>query len=63
MTQGDPTSPIILNTVVDAVVQAVLEVVCSPREAQHGMEWAAGERNLVFYADDGSIAGLEHEWV
>ena len=27
------------------------------------MGWAAGERNLVFYADDGRIAGRDHEWV
>ena len=27
------------------------------------MGWAAGERNLVVYAYDGSIAGRGHEWV
>ena len=27
------------------------------------MGWAAGERNLVFYADDGRILGQDHEWV
>ena len=32
-----------------------------PQEAQHGMEWAAGERNIVLYADDGRIAGRDHE--
>ena len=37
VTQCDPVSPIIFNIVVDAVVQAVLDVVCIPQEAQHGM--------------------------
>ena len=32
-------------------------------EAQHGLRWAVGERNLVFYADDGWIAGWDHIWV
>ena len=27
------------------------------------MGWAAGERNLFFYADDGRIEGQDHEWV
>ena len=27
------------------------------------MIWAAGERNLVFYADYGRIAGQDHGWV
>ena len=61
MTHGDPASPIIFNIVVDAVVQAVLEEVCSPREAQHGMGWEAGARNLVFYADGGRMAGRDHK--
>ena len=45
------------------MVWAVLEEVCIPQEAQHGMGWATGERNIVFYADDGRIAGRDHEWV
>ena len=53
----------IFNIVVDAVVRAVLEVVCIPQEAQHGMGWAAGEINLVLCADDGRIAGRYHGWV
>ena len=63
MNQGDPAPPIILNIVVDAVVQAVLEDVCSLQEAQHGMGWAAGEINIVFYADYGRIVGRDHEWL
>ena len=27
------------------------------------MNWASGERNLVFYADDVKISGQDHEWV
>ena len=57
LTQGNPASPMIFNIVVDAVVWEVMEVVCSPQEAYHGMVWEAGERNLVFYADDVMIAG------
>ena len=53
----------ILNIVVGVVVRAVLDVVCGPQEAQHGLVWAAGERNLIFYADDGRIAGQDHVWV
>ena len=46
VTQGDPASPMIFNIVVDAVVHAVLDEVCSPQEAQHGMGWEAGARNI-----------------
>ena len=46
----------IINIVVDAVVRATLKVVCVPYEAQHGMEWAAGERNM-------RIGGRDHIWV
>ena len=63
MTQGNPAYPMIFNIVLDAVVREVLEEVCSPQDSQHGMVWAAGERNLVFYAYDGRIAGRDHEWV
>ena len=48
---------------VDAVVRAVLDVVCGPHEVQQGLGWAAGDRNLVFYADDGRIAGRYHQCV
>ena len=53
--QGDPTSSMIFNIVVDVVVTAVLEVVCGPQEARHGMGWAEEERNLALYTDDGRI--------
>ena len=39
------------------------EEVFRPQEAQHGLSWAAGERNLVFYADSGEITGWDHIWV
>ena len=58
--QVDPVSIMIFNIVVDAVVRAVLGVVCGPQEAQHGMGWSAGEWNLVFYSDDGRIAVSDH---
>ena len=63
LTQGDPVSPMIFNIVVDAVVRAVLDVVCRPQEDHHGLGWAAVERNLIFYAGDGRIAGRDHVWV
>ena len=53
----------IFNIVVDALVQLVLDEVCSPQEAHNGMGWVDGERNIVFYADDGRIAGKDPEWV
>ena len=55
----------IFNIVVDLVVQAVLEEVCSPQKFQHGTAWDGrrGQGILFFYADDGRIAGRYHEWV
>ena len=63
ITQGDPTSPMIFNIMVDAVARAVLSEVYGPPELQHSLGWSAGERNLVFYADDVRIAGQYHIWV
>ena len=60
VTQGFPASRMIFNIVVDALVRAVLGVVCGPQEARHGMGWLEVESNLVFYADDVSIAGSDH---
>ena len=45
------------------MVRAVLEEVCSLQEAQHGTGWVAGEINIVFYVDDGRIAGHDYEWL
>ena len=56
-------STMIFNIVVETVLRVTLEVVCIPQEARHGMGWAAGERNLIFYADDGRICVRDHIWV
>ena len=53
----------IFNIVVDVLVQAFLEEVCRPQEAQHGMGWEVGASNIVFWVEDGRIAGRDHEWV
>ena len=47
----------IFNILVDSVVKVTLEVVCGPQEAWHGMGWAAGVRNLIFYAYNKRIGG------
>ena len=60
LTQGYPTSPMTFNIVVSAVVHKVLYVVCGPQEAKHGLGWAAGERNVIFYSGDGMIVGQDH---
>ena len=59
VTQSDPESQIIFNTVVDALVHIVLAEVCGPQESHHGLEWVSGGRNLVFYADNGRIVGRD----
>ena len=38
-------------------------VVCGLQETQHSLGWAAGDSNLIFYADDGGISGRYHKWV
>ena len=53
----------IFNTVADAAVRVVLDVVCGTQEAKHGLGWAAGERNVILYSDNGRIVGRDHEWV
>ena len=63
VTQGTPISPIIYNIVLGDLVKEVLDVICSQQEAHHGMVWADGEINLVFYADCVRIAGRYHEGV
>ena len=60
VTQGDSASPMIFNVMVDAVMRAMLELVCGPHESRHGIGLAAGERNLIFYTDDGRIAVRDH---
>ena len=41
----------------------ILEVVCGPQEAHHVMGWAAGERNLIFYAYNRRIGARDPIWV
>ena len=41
VTQGDPLSLTIFNTVVNEVVKVALQEVYGPQEAQHGFGWAA----------------------
>ena len=53
----------IFNIVVDTVMQEVLDVVCGPQESKHGLRWAAGESNVILYAENGRIAGQDHMWV
>ena len=48
---------------VDSVLREVLDEVFGPQEAQHVLGWSSEGRNLVFYADNGRIAGQDHKWV
>ena len=57
MNQGEPVYPTILNIVVDAVARSILIEVCGPQEAHHGLVWAVGEQDIIFYANDGHIMG------
>ena len=61
--QGDLSSPMIFNIVVDVLVRAVLDVVWGPQEVEHGLVCTAGERNVIFYADNCRIGGWDYEWV
>ena len=63
MTQEDPVPPTIFNIVFNVVVRATLMEVCGPQEYHHVMGWAAGEKEILFYADDGFIAGRKPIWV
>ena len=63
VTEGDPDPPMIFNIVVDAVIMKMLEVVCGPQEVRHGIRWAVGEQNPIFYVDDRRIGGRDHIWV
>ena len=38
----------IFNIVVDAVIRAVLDVVCVPKEPKHRLAWLTGERDNIF---------------
>ena len=51
VTQGNLFSSTIFNIMVDVVIRTVLLEVCGPQEEHHGLGWASGEHNIVFYAD------------
>ena len=57
MKQWDPVVSKNVNIVLDAVVRVVLLGVCSSKEAHQGLSWETGEPNIIFYVDDGRIAG------
>ena len=63
ITQGDPASPMIFNTMLDAVLLVVLAEVCRPQEAHHGLVGAVGGRNLILYVDDIRISVRDPDWV
>ena len=63
MTHGDPASLTLFNIVLDAVVSLVLLEFCGLQEAHHGLGWAAGEHNIVFYADGIRIADHNRIWL
>ena len=33
-----------------------------PQKSKHGLVWEGGERNVIFYADNGRIVGRYHKW-
>ena len=47
----------------EAVERVVLLDSRGPQEAHRGFGWAAGEHNIIFYADNGHIAGQNPIWV
>ena len=61
--QGDPISPKVFNIVVNTVIGVMLLELCGPQEAQNGLGWVAGRKNIIFYADDGRIMGRKSIWV
>ena len=63
VTQGDPFSLKIFNIVVYEVVRAGLLEVFGPQESHHRFGWAAGEHNIVFYADNGKTAMSNPIWL
>ena len=58
ITQGDKSSPINFNIIVDTVVRTVLLEVCGPQEAHLGLGWQQGK--VTWYSMrimDGSRGG------
>ena len=63
VTQVYQVSPEIFNIVVDSVVRLVLLEVYGDHEAHHGLGWAAGKHNIVFYAYYSRKEGRNPIWV
>ena len=63
VTQYGTVSLTIFNIFVDAVVRAVVLEVCRPQDRNHGLGWAVGVHNIIFYEDNGRIAGHNPIWV
>ena len=59
LNQGDPLYPNIFKIVDDTVVRAMVLEVWGPQEAHHGLGWAVGDQDIVFYANNGRIAGRD----
>ena len=55
-------TPTIFNIVVNSVLWATMMEVCAPQEAHHGLGWAVGEQNILFYGDDSQIMGRKTIW-
>ena len=63
VTHREPVSPTIFNRVVDAIVWSMLLEGCGSQEALHGLVWAAGGQDIMFYSDGGRIVGGNPVWV
>ena len=63
MNQGGSVSPTTFNIVVNAVVHTELQEVCGSQEALPRMGWAAGDQDIMFYADYGRFIGRNPIWV
>ena len=53
----------IFNILVYIVARVVLMEFYGPQEEHHRLGWAVGEHNIVFYADNGHIAGRNAIWI
>ena len=63
VTQGCLASPNASNITVDTVVSTVMLEYLETQESHNGLGWAEEEHNMVFYADNGCIAGCKPIWV
>ena len=63
VTQGCLASPNASNITVDTVVSTVMLEYLETQESHNGLGWAEEEHNMVFYVDNGCIAGCKPIWV